>query len=193
MSRASSPQPLRVVDWGRRDYASSLAAQRELQAAVIAGDAPDTLVLVEHDPVITVTPRAAKLRHVVAPADRLAQLGIELHETDRGGDVTYHGPGQLVAYPILHLHRYGLNLSKHMRLLEAVVIDTAAALGIEAHREPASPASGSMPATVTRHASSAPWAFASASTSPCTASPSTSAPTSPTFRPSSLAASLTGR
>ena len=135
MGRASSPQPLRVVDWGRRGYASSLAAQRELQAAVIAGEAPDTLVLVEHDPVITVTPRAAKLGHVVAPADRLAQLGIELHETDRGGDVTYHGPGQLVAYPILHLHRYGLNLSKHMRLLEAVVIDTAAALGIEAHRE----------------------------------------------------------
>ena len=135
MSRASLPKPLRVVDWGRRGYASSLAAQRELQAAVITGEAPDTLVFVEHDPVITLTPRAAKLGHVVAPDDRLAELGIELHETDRGGDVTYHGPGQLVAYPILHLHRYGLNLSKHMRLLETVVLNTAAAFGIRAHRE----------------------------------------------------------
>lgn len=135
MVDSSSSEPLRVVDWGRRGYASSLAAQRELQAAVIAGEAPDTLVLVEHDPVITLTPRAAKLGHVLATADQLARLGIELHETDRGGDVTYHGPGQLVAYPILHLHRFGLNLSRHMRLLERVVIDTAATFGIRAHRE----------------------------------------------------------
>ncbi|MFW6337275.1 MAG: lipoyl(octanoyl) transferase LipB [Phycisphaeraceae bacterium] len=135
MCHPSLSKPLRVVDWGRRDYASSLAAQRELQDAVIAGEAPDTLVLVEHDPVITLTPRAAKLGHVLAPPEQLARLGIERHETDRGGDVTYHGPGQLVAYPILHLHRFDLNLSKHMRLLESAVIDTAAAFGIEAHRE----------------------------------------------------------
>ena len=127
---------LRVLDWGRRDYASALAAQRKLQRAIIEDHAEDALVLVEHDPVITLTPRAAKAAHVLASPDRLARLGIATHHTDRGGDVTYHGPGQLVAYPILHLGRHGLNLSKHMRLLERVVINTIGDFGVTGRREP---------------------------------------------------------
>lgn len=136
MERRLPRSSIRVLDWGRRDYASAFAAQRELQAAVIAGTAPDTLVLVEHDPVLTVTPRAAAAGHVLLSPRRLEAMGIAVHETDRGGDVTYHGPGQLVAYPILRLSNFGLNLSRHMRLLERVAIDTAAAFGVEARRDP---------------------------------------------------------
>jgi len=124
-----------VIDWGRRDYAWALVAQRERQRAVIEGDAEDAVVLVEHEPVITRTPRAAASAHVLASPERLAALGIAVHDTDRGGDVTYHGPGQLVAYPILRLTRYGLNLSSYMRLLEQAVIETVGAFGVEAHRE----------------------------------------------------------
>ena len=135
MSDVPSASSLRVVDWGRRGYADALAAQRRLQAQVLADEAPDTLVLVEHDPVITLTPRAAKAGRILADPDRLGRLGIEVHETDRGGDATYHGPGQLVVYPVVRLDRHGLNLSTYMRLLERVVIDTVAAFGVEAFRE----------------------------------------------------------
>jgi len=124
-----------VEDWGRRPYGPSLQAQRELQERVIQGDAPETIVLVEHDPVITVTRKAEDAGHVVATEKTMQQLGIEVHPTDRGGDVTYHGPGQLVAYPILRLRDHDLNLSTYMRLLETVVIETVERFGVEAWRE----------------------------------------------------------
>jgi len=127
-------RPLTTEDWGTIAYGEALARQRALNADVAAGEAPPRLVLLEHEPVITVTRRAAA-GHLLAPPPRLAALGITVHETDRGGDVTYHGPGQLVAYPILRLGDHGLNLGRYMRLLERVVIDTAAAFGVEAHTE----------------------------------------------------------
>ncbi len=129
-----STQPLHVEDLGRLGYGPALAYQRQVNEAVIAGDRPATLLLVEHEPVITVTRRPGARDHVLVSRDRLARLGIEVHETDRGGDVTYHGPGQLVAYPILRLAPHRLNLSTYMRLLEQVVIDTLAAWGVAAFR-----------------------------------------------------------
>jgi lipoyl(octanoyl) transferase len=88
-------------------------------------------LFVEHDPVITISQRRESAQHLLASPHRLAQLGIDVQPTDRGGDITYHGPGQLVAYPILRLNDFGLSLSRYMRMLERVVIDTIAEFGVE--------------------------------------------------------------
>lgn len=117
------------------DYLNKVLAARE-------DPAPDRdrsvgyVLLVEHDPpVITITRRPAAASHLLARPDVLKQEGIEVIETDRGGDITYHGPGQLVVYPILDLNLLKLRLHDYMRLLEAAVIDTCALLGVSAHRD----------------------------------------------------------
>ena len=97
--------------------------------------AAGAVLLVEHPPVITVT-RRASAAHLLADAATLAAQGVEVAQTDRGGDVTYHGPGQLVVYPILDLQGLGLKLSGYMRLLEQVVIDTIAQWGVAGVRDP---------------------------------------------------------
>ena len=125
--------PLEVVDLGTMAYAAALAEQHAAHAAVLAGGPPRVL-LVEHTPVITVSQRRAAASHLVADAATLARLGIEVQPTDRGGDITYHGPGQLVAYPILKLNAFGLSLGGYMRLLEQAIIDTAVAWGVEGQR-----------------------------------------------------------
>lgn len=95
------------------------------------------LLLVEHTPpVITVSRRAGAADHLLASREILGQMGIEVCETDRGGDITYHGPGQLVAYPILDLNAWGLSLHAYMRLLEQVVMDVCRTFGVETHRDP---------------------------------------------------------
>lgn len=101
-----------------------------------AGDEPMRLLLVEHEPVITVSRRPGADRHLVASSAELNRLGIEVRETDRGGDITYHGPGQIVAYPILDLQRLDLGVAAYMRLLEGIIIRTLARFGIEAKRDP---------------------------------------------------------
>lgn len=129
-------------------YQDALAVQRTRQDELIQargnpqGDL-GTIYLVEHPPIITVTRRKGAADHVLADAHRLAALGVELHQTDRGGDVTYHGPGQIVAYPILDLQRLTnpdtgkpLGLHGYMRLLEQAVIDTLAHYGIQGQRDP---------------------------------------------------------
>jgi lipoyl(octanoyl) transferase len=126
---------LAVRDLGRLAYAPALDAQRRLNQAVIDGAAPPTVLLVEHEPVITVSQRKRAREHLLASEDRLRKLGIAVAATDRGGDITYHGPGQLVAYPILKLSPVGLNLSRYMRWLEQVVIDTLAAWSIDGRTE----------------------------------------------------------
>jgi lipoyl(octanoyl) transferase len=135
---ASPHHPLTIQDLGRLGYGPALQRQRDLNQAVIDGAAPPTVLLVEHDPVITLTRRKAIGEHLVATPAQLDAAGVTTHETDRGGDITYHGPGQLVVYPILKLADFGLNLSRYMRLLEQTVIDTARRFGIAAHREPGS-------------------------------------------------------
>lgn len=111
---------------------------------VAAGRYPNgVLMLVEHPPVITLGRRPGSPRHLLAPAGLLAARGVEVVETDRGGDITFHGPGQLVAYPILPLNRYGLNLHGYLRLLEEVMIGALGRFGIAAFRDPApQPATG---------------------------------------------------
>ena len=127
---------LAVRDLGRMAYGPALAEQRRVNQAVIEGQAPPTVLLVEHAPVITLSQRKHVRAHLTASDDTLRRLGIEVCETDRGGDITYHGPGQLVAYPIVQLRPLGLNLTRYMRLLEQVVIETLDPFGIDGHTEP---------------------------------------------------------
>ncbi|MDI7277884.1 MAG: octanoyltransferase, partial [Anaerolineae bacterium] len=96
------------VDLGRMEYLAALDLQHRLVAARQARQVPDVLLLVEHDPVITLG-RRGNPAHVLASAEVLERAGIAVHRVERGGDVTYHGPGQLVGYPILRLeeHRLG--------------------------------------------------------------------------------------
>lgn len=133
---------LTTVHAGRTRYAEALEMQREHHAAVLAGRDSGSaelgrIILTEHEPVVTVTRRGAAAGHVLFSEEALAARGVELRETDRGGDVTYHGPGQLVCYPIVDLNRLGLNLHGYMRALEEAVIGTLARFGIAGERDPA--------------------------------------------------------
>ncbi len=124
------------VDLGQMTYGPALDLQHRLVEARQAGRVPDTLLLVEHEPVITMG-RKARPEHILVPREMLARAGIEVHEVERGGDVTYHGPGQLVGYPILHLHERGLGAADYMHRLEDVLIATLADFGLEGTRRPA--------------------------------------------------------
>jgi lipoyl(octanoyl) transferase len=114
-------------------YAEMLERQRARRAEVENGDAPNTLFLLEHTPTITRGRNASK-EHVLAPAERLAEMGVEVHDVDRGGGVTYHGPGQLVAYPVLNLHEWDRSIGWYLRTLEQVLIDLLAGYRIESQR-----------------------------------------------------------
>jgi lipoyl(octanoyl) transferase len=126
-----------VVDLGRLDYLTGLALQQQVSALRQQESIGDVLLLVEHPPVLTLG-RNAHREHVVAGDDFLAQRGISLFETNRGGDVTYHGPGQLVGYPILHLRRFTppLGIVEYLRKLEEVLIRACADYGILTQRAP---------------------------------------------------------
>lgn len=136
-------------------YAEALAVQIATHQRVIDHAGPPTLLLVEHDPVITVSQRKASQSHLVASPQQLAKLGIDVQPTDRGGDITYHGPGQLVAYPIVRLSDYGLNVGTYVRLLEQVVIETLAALTVIGFREPPNTGVWVMPAAISSAAAPA--------------------------------------
>lgn len=136
---AASPAPMRVIDLGRVPYSEALDLQRAHREKVLqarpSGGEFGRLLLLEHDPpVITVTRRPSAREHLLADPARLESLGVEVAETDRGGDITYHGPGQLVAYPILDLNVLGLNLHGYMRALERIVIDVCGGFGVGAQR-----------------------------------------------------------
>lgn len=115
-------------------YGEMLARQQARRAEVEAGRAPNTLFLLEHSAVIT-QGRNAQPQHVLAEDAHLESLGVERVAADRGGDVTYHGPGQLVAYPILRLGEWRCSISWYLRTLEQVLIDLLAEYGIKSWRE----------------------------------------------------------
>jgi lipoyl(octanoyl) transferase len=127
----AEPSCFVITDLGRMAYVPALGLQRDTHQRVVDGSGPQTVMMVEHDPVITVSRRPNARRNVLADANRLAQCGIDVQPTDRGGDVTYHGPGQLVVYPVLRLGPLGLNVGRYMRLLECAVADTVAAFGVQ--------------------------------------------------------------
>jgi len=118
-----------VLDLGRVPYQEAWDLQRSLAGAVSQGAIPDTVVFLEHPPVVTLGRRTDEGElHVPEGTD------IDIVETDRGGKSTYHGPGQLVCYPILDLRRHGKDVKKYVRDLEEALIRTVAPLGLEATR-----------------------------------------------------------
>jgi lipoyl(octanoyl) transferase len=133
---------IHLISLGRISYTEGLALQQRVIAARKAGSIGDTLLLLEHPPVLTLG-RNSKRENVLASDELLRQRGVELHEINRGGDVTYHGPGQLVGYPILDLRgdlpgKKGPHLGPvdYVRLLEEVLIRACADFGVMAQRIP---------------------------------------------------------
>jgi len=126
-------RPLAIRRLGRIGYARALELQERLLEARARGEIPDQLLLLEHDPVITLG-RGAKPEHVLASREGLVAQGVELFETGRGGDVTYHGPGQLVGYPIIDLDPERRDVRKYVAGLEEVMIRVAAVHGLSAMR-----------------------------------------------------------
>jgi lipoyl(octanoyl) transferase len=120
---------------GLVSYPNGLALQAELVAARKAGRIGDTLVLLEHPPVITLGVRTrGTSTNIVASPEELERLGVTVHETGRGGDVTYHGPGQLVGYPILNLQPDRADVHRYVRDIESAVIDALGVFGIRGRR-----------------------------------------------------------
>ena len=119
---------------GRVPYGEALALQKALVEERRAGRLPDLLLLLQHPAVITLGVRRGSRSHVTASEGQLAMHGIEVHETGRGGDVTYHGPGQIVGYPILDLRPDRCDVHRYVRDLEEVMIRVCADYGVAAHR-----------------------------------------------------------
>ncbi|MEO8207882.1 MAG: lipoyl(octanoyl) transferase LipB [Chloroflexota bacterium] len=136
--RPEQDDPILASWLGRIAYRDAWNLQKLLVAARAVGDAPDTLLTLEHDPVLTLG-RQADESHVLAAPKELRRRGIEVIRVERGGEVTYHGPGQLVAYPILRLGDRGILLRPLVRALEEAMIETSAALGVEATRRDGHP------------------------------------------------------
>jgi lipoyl(octanoyl) transferase len=129
----SQSRPLIVLRLGRIPYAHGLELQEKLVAERQAGRIPDQLLLLEHDPVFTLG-RNAQAQNILLPAEALRERGFEVFETGRGGDVTYHGPGQVVGYPILQLSPDRRDVHRYVRDLEEVMIRTCADYGLAASR-----------------------------------------------------------
>ena len=129
-------QPLVVLDLGRGPYREVLELQRALVRRRIAGEiSDDLLLLVEHEPIVTLG-RGTRAASLPLPADELARRGVDVVEVERGGDVTWHGPGQLVGYPILDLTRHQPDLHWYLRRLEAALIAALGRLDVPAERNP---------------------------------------------------------
>jgi len=123
-----------VVRLGRMGYEEALELQRSIARDRISGEIPqDVLLLVEHPPVVTLG-RSSKQKNMISSAESLASRGVELFEVERGGDVTFHGPGQLVGYPVIDLKRHRLDLHWYLRQVEEALIRTLADYGIPGER-----------------------------------------------------------
>ena len=118
-----------IHDLGQRPYQEVWDYQKEIQAKRIAGEIEDTFLMVEHEPVYTLGKNANE-NHLLQSRDQ----SVDVFNIERGGDITFHGPGQLVGYPILDLSNYKKSISWYMRILEQIIIDTVSEFGIEAKR-----------------------------------------------------------
>jgi lipoate-protein ligase B len=123
-----------VHQLGLIDYGEAYHRQRKLLKQRLDGEIEDTLLLLEHPPTITIG-KSGRMENVLVSKEQLAKEGISLFFTDRGGDVTYHGPGQLVAYPIIDLRNRGRDIHRYVKELEEAVIRTLADFSIAAHRD----------------------------------------------------------
>lgn len=124
-----------VQDLGQVRYRDAWALQQEAHERVVAGEA-ERVLIVEHPPVITLGRRPGIERNLIASDEQLGKLGVEVVASDRGGDITFHGPGQIVAYPIIRLLDHHLSVGGYVRRLEETIIATLGDLGIGAQRDP---------------------------------------------------------
>lgn len=127
-------KPLLVVDLGRTRYADAWELQKKVFAARRDGRVDDVLLLTEHEPVFTLG-KGADGNHLLANDNELNERKIDMFWIDRGGDVTFHGPGQIVGYPIIDLHQQYLDLHRYLREIEEMIIRTLAEYGVPSGRE----------------------------------------------------------
>ena len=127
------PLTMAILDWGRTGYAVAAQRQVELVDRRIKAETGDTLVFTEHDPVFTCGLRSGAEKHLVWNEEQLIREGVEVINSNRGGDITYHGPGQIVGYPIVSLDARR-DLHAYLRFLEQVVINSVGAFGLAASR-----------------------------------------------------------
>ena len=132
MEALSLTSPLEVRRLGRVPYAAALALQEELRSRLARGESGEVVLLLEHPDVVTFG-RGAKAENALGDAE-LRRSGYDVFRVSRGGDVTWHGPGQLVGYPILDLRRHGADVHRYLRDLESVLIAALADFGIESRR-----------------------------------------------------------
>ncbi len=125
-----------VTDLGRMGYQEAFELQQDVVARRKRGEIPDQFLIVEHPHVVTMG-RNGRDENLLAPPEVLARSGIEFHLTDRGGDVTYHGPGQIVGYPIIDLREWKRDVVAFVRAIEQVIIDALGSFRILAYRDPA--------------------------------------------------------
>ena len=130
---ADRTPPCQYEDLGEISFSRAWDIQRDLVARRKSAEIADQLLIVEHPHVITLG-RNAKVENILAAEDRLAELKVGVCETDRGGDVTYHGPGQIVAYPIIDLAQWKRDITAYVRALELVMLRTVSDFGIEAQQ-----------------------------------------------------------
>lgn len=130
----SGAAEIEIRDLGRCAYDAAIEVQRQVHERVRSDDRPGVLLLVEHDPVVTLGRRGE--RGGILDPDTLRLLGIDVLESERGGDVTYHGPGQLVAYPVLRIRDFGLDVRSYVIALEGVVLRVLQGYAIEGRRDP---------------------------------------------------------
>jgi len=129
----SSAEATVTLDWGRTNYALAWKQQDELVAQRNVGEIGDTLVFTEHEPVFTLGVRRGAEQNLIWDATELQRRGIEVVQTNRGGDITYHGPGQIVGYPIVSLVPRR-DLHAYLRFVEQVLINTVGTFGLAADR-----------------------------------------------------------
>jgi lipoyl(octanoyl) transferase len=135
LRNVESNRTLEVIRRGETSYTEALGWQRELHAERADGAREDTLLLLTHSPVVTLG-RGSDPAHLLLSLEEYERRGVEVHETDRGGDVTYHGPGQLVGYPIIALRPHGLGPRTFLRSLEESIVLLLARHDIEGGRVP---------------------------------------------------------
>jgi len=124
-------QEIEIIDWGLLDYGRALVRQQQMVADRIEGRSPDRLVLVEHPPVVTIG-RSGSLEDLHLSKNALGQKGVSLQEVDRGGRATFHGPGQLMVYPLIDIRRANIGVRKLVTALEQSVVDLAAEYDVAA-------------------------------------------------------------
>jgi len=134
-SQPRSVKAARLIDLGRLSYHDAAAIQRETLGAVASGEKPNTLFFVEHDPVLTLGANFHP-SNLLLTEKQYMERGIEVTPSERGGDVTFHGPNQLVVYPVFNVAEFGKDLHKWLRDLESTIIHTLQTFGLEGYRFP---------------------------------------------------------